>query len=226
MAFGTGNGGVIGGEVRYSFSWEPDFGRAIVGEWSTPHYVALDAGRWMGISEAALYPVLLDATSPTLSHDPNSAEDGLNYALVGTNASTLGLYFVTTGSKSRNILRHAVRFSVPTGPPPPPPPPTNHALVPMACLAIQVDGAGTTAANGVYQRDTNSGTPVFSKDSGHQLYAFGDPARWKIAHDGVAGSELYYSRYVNTTMPSVAGWRLHGGQAPAPKPLRCVRRLA
>lgn len=214
MAFGPGK---VGG-VRYSFSWEPDFAKAIVGEWAGPRFLDLNARRWMGPKDPVEYPVLLDAASPSLggvAGGPDPAEDAVNFALL-SNASTAGLYFVAGGSRGRNILRATVHFRT-TAPAPPVPP--SQGLLPLSCRRVSVSGAGTVGANGAYTL-VSGPKPQWKKDETHQLYQF--QGMWKIAHYGVADSELYVSSVANTTTPTLAQWCLSGGEAPAPAALRCM----
>lgn len=46
VAMGTTTGNID--TVRYAYSWEEDFADAIVGQWSQPRTLFLDAAVWMG----------------------------------------------------------------------------------------------------------------------------------------------------------------------------------
>jgi hypothetical protein len=108
-----------------------------------------------------------------------------------------------------------------------------------------VTGAGTEAANGVYHLQPHPAPttkfahvpsttrlpppgahvpsttrPSYVKDAAHQIYNF--MGMWKIAHNGVAGSQLYINIYPNTSTPVCGGWRLSGGLGPSPAALACA----
>ena len=64
---GTGRGTPSQGEIRYSFSYETDFAKALTaGDWTTPQYLNLNVGRWLGSGNKVLYPTVLDESSPAL----------------------------------------------------------------------------------------------------------------------------------------------------------------
>ena len=159
------------------------------------------ASRWQVATAGevrVLYPVLLDHGSPALGDGKAAAaaaggggsnagmwrEDGDNYALTSVSSGSLWLYFVTTG---HNVLRRRVRFTTAPEPPAPPPPPPLRE----GCTTVAVAGAGLAAANGEYTR--LAGRAVFSKDTGHQIYAVSNAGstQWHLAQHGVAGSVVY-----------------------------------
>ena len=163
MVVGTGRGLPSEGEVRYAFSYETDFAKAVTGPWTDPQYITLDAGRWLDLNNHVLYPVIIDTSSPELgaatassTTDPdNLSEDGDNYLLVGN--SSANLYIVTTGLHARNVLRRRVYFDLSSSPhpnPPQPPHPPVGPTIPLTCAAIRVRGAGIDAINGLYHKAT------------------------------------------------------------------------
>ena len=97
----------------------------------------------------------------------------------------------------------------------------------MSCSAISVTGAGTAEINGIYRRVAKPPLPLFYSKEGsndtHQLYQLKGVA--KFAHFGFAGTQLYTSMYSNTSTIPCGGWRLSGGEAPAPAQLSCADQM-
>jgi len=119
----SGDVGTVEGAVRYAWSYETAWERAIT-NWTAPRVLPLvNATRWMSLDTDVLYPVLFDVTSPALGEATGtiaSQEQGDNFALVSPQSTELYLYIVTT---AHAVLRHKLVVSHTAPPPPPPPPP-------------------------------------------------------------------------------------------------------
>eukprot|EP01052_Picozoa_sp_SAG31_P047181 SAG31_NODE_9330_length_1296_cov_1.368421_2_plen_213_part_01 len=168
IALGDTAAGSTSTSVKYSFSYEPDFGASfkdVNKSWTAPQFLELGAERWLGSSATRAradglhyhYPTLLDVRSPELGMaggSVESQEDGDSYSLV----------------------------SYP-GPP---------VRVPGHVTAVQVDGAGCTACNGMYTMAAPPPgfhvSPFFKLDATHVMYRRSDGA-WHLANLGV---EVWY----------------------------------
>lgn len=88
------------------------------------------------------------------------------------------------------------------------PAPTVTCTNPASCMKFQVSGAGRNVVNGIYTRiDTilSNGTPLYQKDSSHQLYF---EKTWQLAHYGV-GPVYYFSASEDSKAAPVTGWSGH-----------------
>jgi hypothetical protein len=172
------------GRVKYSLSYEQDFGVAMLNinkSWTKPRFLDLD-----GI-ESYHYPTILDTRSPQLGEvggSVESQEDGDSFALVS---------YPTTG--------------------PPRPGPV---------ASVRVEGAGSSACNGLYMKAAvppgfDSVSHYFRLDANHSIYQNNDV--WHLARLGV---DVWYSSTDPSPLegsPPSTGWFLAGGnegKAPAP----------
>ena len=201
MVVGTGRGFPPEGEVRYAFSYEKDFAKAVTGAWTDPRYITLDAGRWLDSHNHVLYPVIMDTSSPELGAATASSstdtddlrEDGDNYVLLGNGSANL--FIVTTGVHARNVLRRRVYFDLHSSPqpnPPQPPDPPVGPTIPLTCRTIRVRGAGISAFDGLYHKTTPPSTRP-----GVRKNVFSDhlsPRRNLTGHENSFGLRLFYAK--------------------------------
>eukprot|EP00040_Diaphanoeca_grandis_P027754 m.158820 g.158820 ORF g.158820 m.158820 type:complete len:546 (+) comp31109_c0_seq1:164-1801(+) len=218
-----------GSTMRYTFSYEQDYEKAM-DNWTEPRQLEFtDAGRWSTSYGAGhlLYPVILDHESPDiarLSGDDHIYEDGINFAVTSLSSKSLYVYFV---GSFRNILRRKVSFSRDAPPPAPPAPPPND---PSQCSQLQVSGAGEVDMNGIYVRTnrTTDECPIFAMGTTHQIYRVNISGghEWHMGHYEV--SVAYVNMAVanqTSTVPPISLWNLGSNASvvpPAPELVKCL----
>lgn len=185
--------------------------------WSAAQYVSFDG--WadphtVGGLGSYMYPTLIDHDSPfglSQSQSEQDHADGLSYGLLGN-----GSMYVYMVYRRAYIVRYPVAW-LKAGQPAPQPPFPPKPSIPTTCQSVQVAGAGLTSVNGIYHKQND----IYEMDSTHQIYCFGNPCRWEMAHRG--HPPVYYegpAPHKNTTMPG-QGWEQVGAPAPFPT-VECI----